>query len=235
MMEKRHLRDPWRDAFVLELRLQDVRGDRIGDALTLVDEHCTDSGESPEEAFGDPVSYARETAGSVPADQRVRRPSPVATGLAASGLTLAVHALLSGVTGLTQGEPATISAGSLVAAGVAGVLVALITHFFATLVRPGRRVILFAVVWVGTGAVLLPQALIRGTVLDGPAWVFLLAAVVLGAAVWGQLRSPRSDAVRDPRDGADLVPAPRWLALMSRWLLPVVLVLAVVTVLVTSR
>lgn len=194
MLDKRHLLDPWRDAFILELRLQEVPGDRIGD------------------------------------EQRVHRPSPVTTGLAAAGLSLAVQALLSGVTALVQGESAKVTAGSPVAAVVAGVLVALFTHFLAALVRPGRRVILFAVVWVGMGAVLLPQALIQGTVLDGPAWVFLVAAVMLGAAVWGQLQWMRTDAVRDPRDGADLVPAPRWLQVASRWLLPAVLVLAVVTV-----
>lgn len=63
----------WREAFVLELRLRDVDGADIGDAVAVVEAHCAESGEHPEEAFGDPVAYATETA--------VARPSPAAAGL----------------------------------------------------------------------------------------------------------------------------------------------------------
>jgi len=48
-----HLLDPWRDNFVTTLRLRNISGSRIGDALAQVDEHCTESGDTPEEAFGD--------------------------------------------------------------------------------------------------------------------------------------------------------------------------------------
>lgn len=49
----------WSDDFVLELRLLDVPGPVIGERLAEVEAHCTDTGESPAEAFGDPTDYAR--------------------------------------------------------------------------------------------------------------------------------------------------------------------------------
>ena len=35
----RHLLDPWRDNFVIALRLRNISGSQIGDALAQVDEH----------------------------------------------------------------------------------------------------------------------------------------------------------------------------------------------------
>lgn len=49
----------WRDSFIIELRLLDVPGDRIGDELMTVETHVGESGESAPEAFGDPRAYAR--------------------------------------------------------------------------------------------------------------------------------------------------------------------------------
>lgn len=49
----------WDDAFVVELRLLGVTGDRIGAALAEVEAHCADSGETRQAAFGAPVPYAR--------------------------------------------------------------------------------------------------------------------------------------------------------------------------------
>lgn len=43
----------WCDDFVLELRLRDVPGARIGDHLAEVESHCIETGTDPEEAFGD--------------------------------------------------------------------------------------------------------------------------------------------------------------------------------------
>ena len=48
----------WIDDMVVELRLRDVTGAAIGDAVASVESHCADSGETPREAFGDPREYA---------------------------------------------------------------------------------------------------------------------------------------------------------------------------------
>lgn len=58
----------WRDTLVYHLRMDDIPGDRIGDILLEVESHLAETGETPQEAFGDPKAYAasRVTA----ADQR---------------------------------------------------------------------------------------------------------------------------------------------------------------------
>ncbi len=63
----------WRDTLIVELRLKNVPGPEIGDILTEVAAHIEDSGESPEEAFGDPVQYARGRSATVATPSRKRR------------------------------------------------------------------------------------------------------------------------------------------------------------------
>ena len=48
----------WFDDFVVELRLQDVPGDAIGDAVASAREFLADSGGTPAEVFGLPRAYA---------------------------------------------------------------------------------------------------------------------------------------------------------------------------------
>jgi hypothetical protein len=50
--------DRWQRDVALLLRLRGVDGTRIGDVLAEVDAHCADSGQTPQEAFGDPAGYA---------------------------------------------------------------------------------------------------------------------------------------------------------------------------------
>lgn len=56
----------WCDDFVMELRLMDVPGDVIGDRLAEVEAHCAESGETPDEAFGEPVAYAKTVGAESP-------------------------------------------------------------------------------------------------------------------------------------------------------------------------
>ena len=53
---------------VIELRLLDVPGDRIGQIMTETESHLAESKEDPVEAFGPARTYARELAGRVGAD-----------------------------------------------------------------------------------------------------------------------------------------------------------------------
>ena len=50
----------WCDDFILELRLRDVPGARIGDHLAEVESHCIETGTDPKDAFGDAREYAQE-------------------------------------------------------------------------------------------------------------------------------------------------------------------------------
>lgn len=49
----------WLDEMIIELRLREVKGPAIGDAVAAIETHCAESGESATEVFGDPRSYAR--------------------------------------------------------------------------------------------------------------------------------------------------------------------------------
>jgi hypothetical protein len=54
-----HVDEVWAESFCLELRLLGVEGARIGAALSEVESHCNESGQSAQLAFGTPVEYAR--------------------------------------------------------------------------------------------------------------------------------------------------------------------------------
>jgi hypothetical protein len=47
-----HVDKKWAKSFILELRMLDVEGARIGAALSEVESHCSDSGQSAQQALG---------------------------------------------------------------------------------------------------------------------------------------------------------------------------------------
>lgn len=49
----------WRDDFIVELRLRDVPGPAITDALAEVETHCYESGKDAADAFGPAADHAR--------------------------------------------------------------------------------------------------------------------------------------------------------------------------------
>lgn len=113
----------WVDAFVLEQRLVGIPGDRIGDALAVVESHVTDSGEDARDAFGDPVAYAREVAAG-PRLEEGSDPSwmlGLGLGLAGMHLTLfSAHAWID-----AEGRMA-LTAGHLVVLGLVAATLALL-------------------------------------------------------------------------------------------------------------
>lgn len=50
----------WLDEFTLELRVRNVPGHLIGDAVATVEAHLRDTGELPTDAFGSPGDYAAQ-------------------------------------------------------------------------------------------------------------------------------------------------------------------------------
>lgn len=188
-MSDRHLIDAWHDRFLLELRLREVSGPRIGDLLAEVDAHCADSGEDPQHAFGDPAGYARAVAG------QARPTPPWLVGLLALGVVAGVAGVLSGVAALAQGGPAELTAGNLLAVLVAagGAVLAV------TAMRWGT-------VWCG----LAVAAGVTGTALASVlstrpvAHLPVAAALVLGlAALALSWRLLPDDRVLDPRTGRE--------------------------------
>lgn len=184
----------WCDQLVLELRLRDVDGAAIGDALAQVEAHCAESGETPQDAFGDPAAYADALALPVPADDFRGTVRAVASGLAA---TLAVTLALRAAVGIVRGAEPSITVGDAAAAGAILVSTAVFVAFLRPLLSAQWRFVVwftltFTVV-VGLGVVLRAPLFPVSVPL-----AFGLAAVAAVVAV-GLFRSLGSDPIRDPR------------------------------------
>jgi hypothetical protein len=233
-MSTRHrLIDEWRDAFLIQARLLDVPGAVIGEALAEIDAHCADSGQRPDEAFGDPVEYAKALAGGRPSGhsglrRRLSRGTPMAVA-ALSGLM----GLLDGVDAIRHGTDGVVTAGQLVFVVVGVVATVLIVAVgLAALGRPGRsggRWLLGAVTAAGCGGALFVALTWQQVVARVPGWVLLAAGLVLLAFVWWQMLSGQlADRIIDPRTGREPEALrPAQLHAVVRWSLPVLLLTAV--------
>ena len=230
LFRPRHLLDPWRDGFVIELRLRHVSGSRIGDALAQVNAHCTDSGEEPEQAFSDAVAYATHVAEQVRPVDFTASESPLRAGLLGLGVMLGVLTLLSGVAGLVGGGPAELSVGSLAGAATGSAGAAVLVRLASVLPGP-RRGLWFVGIWLTLGAIVLPPTIWTSTAVELGAWPSVGVAVVLLGATWASPWVTLPDRVVDPLTGRDSMPTPRWLVLGMRWLLPVTLAGAVLLIL----
>lgn len=201
----------WETDFVVELRLLDVSGQDIGDALEQVRSHCAESGEDARTAFGDPAEYARSL--GLPA-QKVRFAGMlVGTGAGLVGMFLA----LWGFTSWLDGETVAITVGRIVAA-VALVLAAplLLRYLRTVLERPWFAVVLAV---VGLAAVVVAPIVLTTALAHLPALAVTAVGlvVVIGTAVWEHRGGAPADAVVSPvaegrRTGR---------ASVSTWLLPV--------------
>jgi hypothetical protein len=109
-----HVVKKWANSFVLELRMLDVEGRRIGAALSEVESHCSDSGQSAQEAFGDPVEYARSlqlpTLAPTPEPPRAALRSAAPIVVQVLGMLL----LSSSFAAWLQGQQLEITTGNLV-------------------------------------------------------------------------------------------------------------------------
>ncbi len=234
MIRARPLLDPWRDALIAELRLREVPGDRIGEVLADVDAYCTDSGQTPVEAFGDPIAYAQSLI-EVHAPPR-RAGDAVRKFVLPTVQTFAtlagIFALLSGVDGLVHGGPAEVTAGQL-----AGVAVG--TAVFPLVIAAVFHPALFRRRWawgiVLAAAPLLPGApvvLWSTPVAHTSAGLTLTVGLFLLAAAWWPTASNRvlADRIIDPRTGSEPFRTPRLRLAAVRWFAPAALLIVVVLI-----
>lgn len=169
--------DPlWVDAFVLEARLRDVPGDRIGDALAEVDTHCRDGDEPAHVAFGDPAAYARTVAETYPAPRPSWLPHLGPLVVQVAGMV----AVITAVGELARGGDVTLTWGLLamfavVVAGC-GALTLLADRVLALVVR--RPLVAAVAVGAGVTAALVPSALLLQ--IDAPVAVVPAPAALVG-------------------------------------------------------
>lgn len=213
-----HLERDWREAFILELRLFNLDGDRIGDALATADAHCAESGESAAEAFGDPTAYARSLAESGPRQAGGIDPHVVA-GCLAGLVAVLVTPVVS--TAVLTGEPVPVTTGQLGAA----VLAVLATTLLLARPDPVLRVItgMSPVSGAVAGgllvlALVVPLVVLQQVVLS-LAWLVPALVVLAGLTVSVLALTGTADPVRDPRGGPSTAPDP-WYALAA-WPFPI--------------
>lgn len=207
-----HIDRAWRDTFVIEHRLADRTGTEIGDALATVDTHCAESGESAQDAFGDPAAYSRSLVDGTPARTFRLRPATVI------GLVLGLFGLVAvprAVDAWVEGTRVAVSQGDLVAVAVALVLTLLVAlrpaPALSLLVR--RRWVTFALPFAVLIVLIVPQALLREPTAEF-AWGAVAAVGVLALALqvvltWADFAEP--DQLVDPRRPAPGRTALQWL------------------------
>lgn len=128
-----HAEPQWVDEFVLEQRLLEVPGSRIGDALATVEAHLAETGESAADAFGPPRQYARLLAES--------EATVVSRGLSAGTVVSGV----SGMAGIVllptafqawlEKDAVTVTTGDLVMVAALAALSALLVAFCDQVLR----------------------------------------------------------------------------------------------------
>lgn len=216
----------WIDEMVVALRLREVDGRAIGDAVASVEAHLDESGERAQDAFGDPRDYARSlTFGEEQHEHMDLRDWGRAMGpslLSLVGLNLATPTARA----WRLGTSVPISWGALLALALLVVMVVLAARSLRALVQ---RPLSGALVIGGLVAALTALMLLAdGTALTLPRTAAALLSVVLlvtGALwaqrAWGRLGEP----VIDPRDGRDIYGADRagaagtWMARHAGWLI----------------
>ncbi|MFD1860749.1 hypothetical protein EHW97_11435 [Aeromicrobium camelliae] len=190
----------WVEQFILEARLRDVPGDRIGDALTEANAHCRDAGETAEHAFGDPAAYARAIASGRPAERtdwfRLLAPSVVQL--------VGVVVTLNGVGAWAAGDAVTVTwgmAAMLVLLCLNVVALALVLdRALSTIVR---RPVLSAVVAGGAAAVaagaVAALLLIETPLVVLPfGAVLVVGVIILAAGIAAEQAAMRSGVAHDP-------------------------------------
>lgn len=220
-----HIDRDWREAFILELRLVDLPGDRIGDALATVDAHCAESGENAADAFGDPTAYARSVAESGPRQRAGGIDARVVAGCLAGLLAVLVTPVVTAA--VLTGEPVPVTTGQLGAA----VLAVLATALLLARPEPVLRVIagMRPVTGALAGGVLVlvlvvPLVVLQQVVLS-LGWLVPALVVLAGLAVSVLALTATADPVRDPRDGRS-TPRDPWHALAA-WPFPIASVVLV--------
>lgn len=219
----------WCDDFVIELRLRDVPGPAIGEYLGEVEAHCAESGETPTEAFGDPVGYAqRIDDGGTPE----RKPGIWAVTVIAAAQVLAMLVGTSAVRSWALGEQLSFNAVQLACLVLVAAALLCLPRLLRPLVRHPLRIGLLLAGAIGAGGVLaalsaqwdLPAVL----GLPSPVAALGLFAVVLllAGAEYRELNGNRDeDPVTSPlaptQEAGRRTGSSRWAAVAPSSLIPI--------------
>lgn len=193
----------WLDELVVQLRLRDVKGTAIGNAVASVESHLAESGETAQEAFGDPTDYARSF---VFADDDLVVTSPLGWAAFLAPVVLGVMAcFLSGevVRAVFERRDVDVTWGGLAFAAVNILVAVVLVRFSRTLLENGVVFGVFCVAAIGLGVLALQ--VLRGVVFQVPVVVMtLLVVALLAVSALGTRHNmvAHDDPVIDPRSTA---------------------------------
>lgn len=200
----------WIDDMVVELRLRDVSGPAIGDAVASVESHLSESHESARDAFGDPRSYARslvftdEQRATMTLRDWASALLPSLVGLLGLGLST------SAVRAYRLDTDTAITLGPILSLLFIALFVALSVRFLGALLRrPLAGFVWFCAGFAGAASLAI---VVRTPAFAAPrALVAALSVLLLvgGAIAETMLHSRLVDPITDPRDGSDRYSAPR--------------------------
>lgn len=181
----------WQRDVALLLRHRGADGARIGDVLAEVEAHCADSGQTPREAFGEPVDYAASL--HLPTTKPTNWTTTVI--LPVLGLVIGINLTLRAVLHWSSGVA--ISVGDVASMVVFIGFAALLIGFFGKVVTsPGALIAWFASGF--TLMVALPLVLPQSLVIVHPLIALALGLFSVALGVLAVRKIP-ADWIVDPR------------------------------------
>lgn len=231
----------WFDEFIVELRLRDVLGSSIGDAVASARELLADSGESATEAFGPAGAYAAS----------LELPRESGKGWASRGLWPSLLGLVAFLlfvqagTAWAEGEPILISPSQLALLAAPVFFIAFLPLYFRAAIR--RPWLLVLMVFIGGALGFLAAAVSPSTsaeawlALDPLPWVAGSGAAMILLSIWNTIRTLRRGTIDDVTEpmAAELpsgrVRRMRAFVMVTNWLFPIFAVIMGLVILLFTR
>lgn len=222
----------WLDELTVELRINNVSGKSIGDMLASVEEFLADSGQSPQQAFGEPRSYALQLATAQPPAER-GEPGWSGYRVRVGGSATSLVAFLAFSAALTpwlQGGPLLLGGWQLLLLAMLGALVLALPLYLPWLLRHFWAMLTLPLVGAAAGLLgtwLTPASTDGALLVLAPAVVLVFSvAVLLALSAFGTVSTLREkpDHIVKPLNGGDSRQS-RWPELLVQWLFPLLALL----------
>lgn len=189
-----HVDEKWAEGFIVELHLLHIEGARIGAALSEVESHCSESGQSAQDAFGKPAEYARSLRLPVERDDWKRAMLVPLAPVVVQVVGMLVFSWSMGAVG--NGQQLVITTGNVIIWLLLLLAMTAMVLFFESVLRMAvdHRIwsgILLVFAWIASTATLV----VALTYFDGVIWrgsagwgLAAGATVLAGGVVWAVMR-----------------------------------------------
>ncbi|AWB87686.1 hypothetical protein [Mycetocola zhujimingii] len=212
--------DAWLDQFVLELRLLDVSGADIGDAVATAQEFLADSNQTATDAFGPAREYARSLDLPPVAGARADITRAIMTGIVS---LVGFFAVVFAAPAALAGDAVEVRLSQLTLVALALVLLSLAPRLFQLIARVGTWKLVVAGMLLFGLQVALDLTLRHIVLFELPGLPVALVGggVLLGVALWETIRERgESDPVRAPMEAPVVATGwSRFVSVLPNWIL----------------